>query len=301
MDWYQRLFAFAERFELFQQGSLLLVKWAPSLLKLALILVAGHILTRIAQRLVRWGIGRMKLDRILKDFELDSVLDAIGFRSIADLLVRVTGFVGVCATIYLAADVVQIAALTSLVGAIIAYIPTLLTGAAIMLSGVGLAAVARRSLEKVLARRIERDELLRLIPVSVYFVVIGLTAVIATEQLGINVDLIQSVALITLASALVGVVGAFGLGGTPLFGQFAARFHARRTFTVGDMLEIGESSGRLVRFGPTVALLEVEGGRVVLPYERLVCSRVMRRASPESNRDEDVVSKHDANSTGEEE
>ena len=301
MDWYQRLLAFAERFELLQQGSQLLVKWAPILLKLILILIAGHILTRVAQRLARWGAARFKLDRLLEDFEFDKPLEAIGFRSIADLLVRLTGFVGICATIYLAADIVKIDALTALVGAVIAYIPTLLTGGAILMVGVGLAAITRRALEKVLARRIEQDELLRLIPTSLYFVIIGLAAVIATEQLGINVDLIQNVALVTLASALVGVGGALGLGGTALFGQFAARFHERRTFALGDVLEIDGVSGRLVRFGPTVALLEVPRGRVVLPYERLVCSEVVRRASPTSSQDDDIVSEDESVAGAEEE
>jgi len=279
MDWYQRALGFAERFDLLQQGSKLAVKWTPVLLKLILVLALGHVLTRVLQRLVRWASARLGLDKLAEEFELDAILASVGFSSIETLLVKVTGALGVCATVYLAADVVQISALTMLVGAVIAYIPTLLTAAMILLGGVALAALARRSLEGILAKRIERDELMRLVPASVYFVLIGLTAVVTAEQLGINVELIQSVALITLASALLGVVGALALGGTSLVGQLTARFHARRAYALGDVLEIGGVTGRLVRFGPTVALLESDGARVVVPYENLVCAGVMRRST----------------------
>ena len=285
-EWLVRSKVFLTELGLYATLERVVVEWGPRLLKLVAVLLVGWVLTRLARRVVRWACARAGVDAKLERLQLAQPLKSVGIASMAALLERLTSLAGLFITLYLAAEIATITSLSRLLAVMLAFLPTLLMAALVGLAGLAAASFARAMLTRMLEGR-AGPELARLVPVVVYFALLGFTGVMVAGQLGIDVTLVQSVALLTIAAAMIGLAGAIALGAVPILSQLTARFHAIRHFELGDVLEVDGQRGTLVRFGPTIALLESQGARVVVPYARLMQAPLLREraAAPTSAQD----------------
>jgi small-conductance mechanosensitive channel len=95
-------------------------------------------------------------------------------------------------------------------------------------------------------------------------------AVIAVQQLGVDVSILTTVVLVLLGGAVAAAALAFGLGGQTVVANILVMHYVRRTFRSGDLLKVGEFEGRLVRTTPLAVVLEQEGREIVVPAQRFI-------------------------------
>ncbi len=105
------------------------------------------------------------------------------------------------------------------------------------------------------------------------FVVYATAGVLALSQLGVDTTILTIIA----AAAMFGVAGAFallvGLGGQDLGGELAAGRYLHRLVRVGDMVKVGELSGRIAALHPaSVEITTSDGSSVHLPNSKLTGS-----------------------------
>ena len=101
----------------------------------------------------------------------------------------------------------------------------------------------------------------RLAQVSVLVV----SALIAVDQAGLNVDFITNVLLLVLGSGLLGTALTFALGARTTVANILASYYLQKTYRIGHRVRIGEFKGEIVDMTATSVLLETKEGRVSVP------------------------------------
>ena len=103
--------------------------------------------------------------------------------------------------------------------------------------------------------------------------IIVAAALIAAEQLGLDVSLLTAVFLIGLAAALGGAALAFGLGAREVMADILAMHYVQKSYRVGQVVRIGSDQGRIVRTTRTAVVLENIDGELSIPGRHFVDER----------------------------
>ena len=95
--------------------------------------------------------------------------------------------------------------------------------------------------------------------------IIGVAAVIAVDQLGLQVGFLVIAVSIALAASLGSAALAFGLGAQTAVSNILATHYLSRTYEVGHRVRVAEHEGLIVEITPTSVILETADGRVSVP------------------------------------
>ncbi|MBA3394818.1 MAG: mechanosensitive ion channel [Deltaproteobacteria bacterium] len=168
--------------------------------------------------------------------------------------------------------VIFIAAATSVVGfpvvstwlqGFAAYLPRVLAALAVVLLGIlagnlarvlvlSAAASAGLSYARTLAR-------------TIHISIILIAAVIAIEELGVQVTFLIVLGSIALGAVLGGAALAFGLGARGAVSNLVACHYLVRSYRVGHRIRIDGFEGAIVAIEPTAVVLQTAEGRVSIP------------------------------------
>jgi hypothetical protein len=108
------------------------------------------------------------------------------------------------------------------------------------------------------------------------------TALMAIEQLGIDISFLKATLLILLGGLLAGAAVAFGIGGRDLVANILSAHYVHRLYQVGQIVRIDGVEGRIVRITETSVILECAEGDVSIPARTFCDTRstlVVRRGS----------------------
>lgn len=145
---------------------------------------------------------------------------------------------------------------------VIAYLPTLLTGALIVLAGFLVSALAR----DVVTTTTPLPDAQRLLLGRVAQTIILLTGiVIGADQIGIKVTFLVIMATVLASAVLGGVALALSLGARVYVSNLIGAHYLRQQFRVGQTLRVGAYQGEILEFLPTALVIETSEGRATLP------------------------------------
>jgi small-conductance mechanosensitive channel len=154
---------------------------------------------------------------------------------------------------------------------IVSYLPRLVAAMLIIAFGTLLARLGRQLVTRAAtsarapsAERIGRATEIALLVAS---------ALVAIEQLGIEISFLKTTILILLAATVGGAALAFGLGGRDLVANVLAAHYVQRTYQVGQTIRVAEVEGRIVRITEIAVIVETADGEVVVPAYELTRTR----------------------------
>jgi small-conductance mechanosensitive channel len=107
------------------------------------------------------------------------------------------------------------------------------------------------------------------------------TALVAIEQLGIEISFLKATLLILLGGMLFGAALAFGLGGRDLVANILSAHYVHRLYQVGQIVRVDGIEGRIVRITETSVILECAEGDVSVPARTFADQRstlIVRKA-----------------------
>src|SRR5690606_38841759 len=146
---------------------------------------------------------------------------------------------------------------------LVVYLPSLLAGGLIIVSGYVLGTIARNPVSHgAAAADIAEAPLLGHVAQGA-FVVMGL--VIGLGQVGLDVSFLIILIAIVLAAILGGFALAFGLGARTLVENLVAVRHLKQFLAPGQLAEIGGIRGQVLEFTATGVVLETAQGRRLIP------------------------------------
>lgn len=252
--------------DVLQQRSAALAAWlidhVPNLLGALLLVLLGWLVASAVRALIRSLGSRINrgLDRMLRAERAarlrlsPTMLRLIGTAAFWIILLLFLSF---------ATDLAGMDAVTEWLRDVLRYLPTLLFGVIIIVSGHLIGLLVRDLLLEALASaQVEQRELVARLAQTATF----LTAVIiGVHQIGVNVSFVTLVIAVVLGSVLLAFSLAFGLGARGLVANLIGTHYLRRQLQPGVRVRVGEIEGEIIEITPTNVVLETDEGRAFIP------------------------------------
>lgn len=243
-----------------------ILDYLPLVLGAAVLLIVGWWVAR----LLRYATGQITektLARLARTRPLDTrVQQPRSYIAAPTVASRIVFWVVLLFFVLAAAEVLDLEVLSGLLTVVTAYVPRLLAGLLILFLGLWFAEVTRAVLMRTSARiGIEQSEVTgRLGQILVLLIVFS----VAIGQIGIDNTLL--VALVTtLFGVVLGAIAlAFSFGAKTTIANLLAAQSIAQTYSVGDMIRIGETEGKILRITRTSLIVETSEGQVMIPAKR---------------------------------
>ncbi len=275
-----------------------LASWLPSVLSALLLLFVGWLVARLSQALLGRLLQRLGLDRLAERSGIARGLANLGIQStLSTLLARITYWLILIFFILLALGVLG---LTDVVAATLdrffAFLPRLVTTTIILIAGTFLARVIGDAVTALtMQSNIPSGQVLgQAVRYSLLLVIV----ILALDELGVQTTILTTIVIAVIGCVALGLALAFGLGNRDIAYSIMAGFHAREEFTPGQMLSVGEYSGRLLRIGATKTVIETSDGQISLPNIALLTEAVKIQPSEETTSAETRVTDESLDEAG---
>jgi hypothetical protein len=152
-----------------------------------------------------------------------------------------------------AASALGLTAISDAIGAIIAYLPNLISAFLVLLVGSVVAQVAGRAVTE--AGRGAGVEFAPFLGKILTGVLLFVLAVMALNQLELQTLLVQEFALILVAGGALSFALSFGLGSRDISRNILAGMYVRKILQVGDEIEVEGKKGRVEAITSTQTIL----------------------------------------------
>jgi hypothetical protein len=176
----------------------------------------------------------------------------------------------------LALQTLSISVLSDWLGVVLQYVPHLIVGGLILLSGYLIGVMARSLLAGLMGVGVDH-----LVPRLSQALVITAAVFTGLAQTTIDISFITDVIVILLAFFFGGLSLAFALGSRQLVENLLARRAVDR-YRIGDLIQVNDSRGRIVEILSSAVILEAEHGIITVPTSRFVVSEVLLLDEKES-------------------
>jgi small-conductance mechanosensitive channel len=101
----------------------------------------------------------------------------------------------------------------------------------------------------------------------VQVILVLVSVLIALDQLGIDVSLLQGVVMVCLGAVLLAAALAFGLGARTSVSNILAAYYVGKRYKAGDRVRIDDTEGTVVRITSHAVILDTAAGEVSVPAE----------------------------------
>jgi len=146
---------------------------------------------------------------------------------------------------------------------VISFLPRVITGLLIILSGYLLSSVARSAILTAGSNRniSQTPSFARLTQVIIFFCAI----VIGVEQIGLQMYFLTTALIVIIGILLAGACLAFGLGAQTLMANTIGAQSLRKHCHVGEFIKINGYEGEILEVRQTCLILETAEGRAIIP------------------------------------
>jgi hypothetical protein len=236
---------------------------------------------RIVGRVVRRALERVGLDRASEGWGVPAILQRAGLgRSLSRLVGLAVRIMLAVVVLFAALSLLGLMFLSTSLNEGILFLPKLLLGAALLLAGLVLAALARE--------RVERTSVQLDLPIAIGPVVQGIIIVVfvitAAAQVTVSIVLLMVILAIGLSAVAVTLALAFGLGTRDIARALSSSRYTRAALSPGQTIRVGEVRGTIERMEPMATVLRDGRDTIRIPNNVLIEQIVVIEAEvpPES-------------------
>jgi small-conductance mechanosensitive channel len=240
-----------------------LIDMTPRVVVGIVLLLLALLVAKLFERLLRGLLVRARLDAAIERMGVDQALRRIGVqKKMSQLLPRLAYFLLLLLFLRTAADALGLGAISSAVGSFFSYLPNVVAAVLILVLGAIAAQAAGGAVTRAAENSgIEFASSLGGVVTAVLFFVLGIMAI---GQLRIDTEIVRLVTTGVLAGFALAFGLSFGLGSRDITRNILAGYYARKTFRMGEELEIAGARGRLSAITPTQTILEHDDGIVTV-------------------------------------
>ncbi len=257
-----------------------LIEAMPKVGGAVLLLFLGWLLAKLISALVARLLRRLKVDELANRLNQSPT-----FREV-NLIIRPVGIIKqflywIILLIFVlsAAEVMQLNIVTQQIGALIQFLPRLVT--ALIILGVGFyLADAIRSMVGNTARSFGIPAW-RFISSIIFYLLLLVVVVTALNQAGIDTEIITSNVSVILAGILLAFAIAYGFAARNVLASILTSFYSKNQFELGQEIEMEDTRGTIVRLTNVSVTLDTSEKLVVFPLHRLLEEKVIiHRGAP---------------------
>jgi len=242
------------------------LEYLPSVLGAVVLLLVGWGVARLLRYTTR-HITERTLVRLAHTRPMDTRVPQPSSYSAAPAIAsRIVFWVVLLFFVLAAAEVLELELISGLLTGVTAYIPRLLAGLLILFIGLWLAEMTRAVLSRASASiGIEQSDILgRLGQILVLLIVFS----VAAGQVGIDNTLLIALVATLFGVSLGAIALAFSLGAKTTIANLLAAQSIAQTYSVGDIIRIGDIEGKILRITRTSLIVETHAGQTLIPAKR---------------------------------
>lgn len=249
--------------EAFQSMFQTVVAWTPRVVIGIVLVVLALLGAKIIERILRAFLTRVRFDQLLAKAGIDQMLQTVGIRQELNRSIpRLIYYLLLILFAKTAADSFGLTAISSAIGAFTAYLPNIVAALLILVLGSAAAQFAGRMVADAAANSgIEFASSLGRLVGGVLMFVLG---IMALAQLQIDTEMIRLVSMGLIGGLALAFGLSFGLGSRDITRNIIAGFYARKTFAMGEEMEMKGERGTLTAITPTQTILDQEGKTVAV-------------------------------------
>ena len=234
----------------------------PELLLASIQLLLGVAIAWI----VRWIILRFDrgLDRLLSTLQIGSGLsDSRHNWPISTIAGNIIFWVIIAFSLVAASRTLELVFLANWLQELLSYLPRLLISAAILFIG-RLISQGLRELIHGYARAhdMQHGSLLAQLAAGL---VIAFALLLALDQLGLDVSLLENIILLAFAAFFGGTAVAFGIGVADSVRNIMASYYVRSQYQPGLHVRVDDLEGEILEMTAVAILLDTEAGQIMVP------------------------------------
>jgi len=239
-----------------------IIAFAPHLIGAIALLVAGWVVAQTLRVTSRKLVG--SFDSLFqRAAQADGARQEKMKRSYAVIVSKVVFWTVMIFFVSATANMLGWQIFSNWMNSVVTYLPNFITGLLIILGGFLLGNGAKSiALSTANSAGIEQSEILAGVVKIIVFIT---TLIIGIKQIGINVDFITNVLVVTLGAFLGGAALAFGMGARTLVANIIGGQHVRKHCRVGEQMQLGGYEGKVVEVTQTSIILDTKLGRTVIP------------------------------------
>lgn len=235
------------------------IELLPSLIAMAVVLIVGYVVSRLAARAIQALGDRVGLQKAAERSGLSDSMKKVGIqRGLPAIVGQIVFWLLMCVFLMAAFNILDLPSVSSTMQTLVAYIPKLLAATAVVVIGLLIASFLRGVIATG-ADRVGISYADRL-ATACYYVLALMTFIAAFEQLEIKFALFEQVVLIAFGALAVGTGLALGLGGRDVVGGILAGYYVRQRMQTGDAVSVAGLDGVVRDVGPVATVIEAEHG-----------------------------------------
>jgi len=234
------------------------VAWTPRIVVGIVLLIVAVVVAKLVERILRGMLTRLKFDALVSKVGIDQAIQKVGIRqSINHFIPRLVYFLLLILFARTGADALGLAPISSAIASFMGYLPNIVAAMLILILGSAASQFAGRAVEEAATNSgIDFAPALGNVVSAVLLFVLGIMAI---SQLKIDTEFVRLFAGAVLAAGAMAFGISFGLGSRDITRNILAGFYARKTFQVGEPMEVRGQHGTLAGITPTQTLLEKDG------------------------------------------
>jgi len=252
-----------------------LIAWTPRVLLAIVLLVSALVIAKIIERILRAAMTRLRFDALVEKVGIDQAIQRLGMRESLNVVIpRIVYYLLLFLFARTAADSMGLTAISDAIGAFMSYLPNIVAAILILVLGSAAAQFAGRAVARAAENSgIEFASSLGGMVSGLLLFVLGIMAI---SQLQIDTEIVRVVTTAILAGLALAFGLTFGLGSRDVTRNILAGFYARKTFDVGQEMEVRGERGELKSITPTQTLLQ-QGDRVVAVANSVFLEEVVKQ------------------------
>ncbi len=222
------------------------------------------------------------LKRILKAVKVDSLITKLNKSEIfgkkdfnivpSKFILETVRYLLILVFIIIAADILNLKAISGGISKFIGYLPILLSALAIFVIGVYIASLIR----KAVAKAIKSFEMTgsKLISNMIFYLIVIFVTITALNQAGINTEIITKNIILLIGAVLISFTIAFGLGARDVVQRLLFGFFSKRNFQAGQRIRTKKIEGVIQNIDNICVKIKTNKGVLVIPIKEFVNQKI---------------------------
>ena len=245
----------------------------PNLIGAVLVAIIGYIIAKIVGKSVSTVLTKLGVDRLGDKLNETDIFSSTNLEfKPSKVFGTIIYIILLLVFMMMATDILQMEAVSKMVGDIINYIPNLISALILLILGILLADFIKGIVQTAC------DSLGipsgKIIATFIFYLVFLTMTISALSQAKIDTSLITS----NMTVVLGGVVGAFALGygfaARDTMANFLASFYSKKKIQIGDIIRLDNIKGEVVDMDGSSLTLDTGGSTVIIPLNRLTTENV---------------------------
>ena len=246
----------------------------PGMLGAIFILLFGWLLARLI------SAGIIRLLKLVKFDKFSEKIKFTNFLSRANVSLSPSGLIGkfiywilLLLVIISASDAMGWNALSNEISKLLNFLPNLLVAIIFFVVGIYIASFVRDVIRGTTnSLGISAG---KLISTAVYYLLFIIVTLTALDQAGVDTSIITSNLLMILGAILAAAAISYGFASKDVLANILANFFSRRTFSVGQTIEIDGVMGEIISINNISVIIQNERNeKVVIPSHQLITNKV---------------------------